>query len=168
MSFTQAYLYGEHTTEWKRCLHTDLLLEVEDRLSQPLHIRIQLVGFPDQCDAFSNESLNLFLQPSHQQGDRGPFLHLLTSALICADTLNQRDGKRVQLVSLVGLVDNGQRDAETQPLEVADLFGQGDDLWQEVDFKLKHVSSTPSGTSILNGEDATGHTKVALLHLINR
>lgn len=145
---------------------TDLLLEVEDCLSQPLNIRIQLVGFPDQGDAFSNKSLNLFLKPSHQQGDGDPLLHLLTSALIGAHALNQRDGKWVQLVSLVGFVDDGQRNTEAQPLEVADLFGQGDDLGEEVDFELEHVACAPTSTGALNCEDAAGHTKVALLHLM--
>lgn len=118
---------------------TDLLLEVEDGLSQPLNIRIQLVGLPDQSNTFSNQGLNLFLQPSYKQRDGRPLLHLLTSALISAHALDQRDGKRIQLVGLVGFVDDGQRDTEAQPLEVADLFGQGDDLWEEVDFELEHV-----------------------------
>lgn len=115
-------------------LHTYLLLEVENCLSQPLDIWIQLVGLPNQSDSFSNESLDLFLQASHQQGDGGPLLHLLTSALIGAHTLNQRDGEWVQLVSLVGFVYDGQRYPETQPLQVANFFGQCDNLWKEVDF----------------------------------
>lgn len=48
---------------------TDLLLEVEDSLGQPLDIRIQLVGLPDQSNTFSNQGLNLFLKPSYKQRD---------------------------------------------------------------------------------------------------
>lgn len=145
---------------------TDLLLEVEDSLSQPLNIRIQLVGLPDQSNTFSNQGLNLFLQPSYKQRDGRPLFHLLTSALISAHALNQRDGKRIKLVGLVGFVDDGQRDTEAQPLEVADLFGQGDDLWEEVDFELEHVPRASTGTSALDCKDASGHAEVTLLNLI--
>lgn len=93
-------------------LDTDLLLEVEDRLSQTLNIRIQLVGLPDQGHAFGDQNLNLFLQTSNQKGDGGSLLHLLTSALVGAYTLNQGDGKRVKLIGLVSFVDYGQWNAE--------------------------------------------------------
>ena len=36
---------------------------------------------------------------------------------------------------LVRLVDDGERDAEAEALEVADLFGELDDLGQEVDLE---------------------------------
>lgn len=66
----------------------------------------------------------------------------------------------------MGFVDDGQRNTEAQPFQVADLFRQGDDLWEEVHFKLEHVSCAATGTSALNGEDAARHTKVTLLHLV--
>lgn len=146
-------------------LDTDLLLEVEDSLSQSLNIWIQLVRLPDQSHTFRDENLNLFLKPGNQKGDGGPLLDLLTSAFVGAHTLNQGDGKWVKLVSLVSFVDDGQWNAEAQPLEVADLFGQGDDLWEEVDFQLEHVPRTSTGTSVLNSEDAARHSEVTLLNL---
>lgn len=146
-------------------LGTDLLLEVEDCLSQSLNIWIQLVRLPDQSHTFSDENLNLFLKAGNQKGDGGPLLDFLTSAFVGAHTLNQGDGEWVKLVSLVGFVDDGQWNTEAQPLEVADLFGQSDDLWEKVDFKLEHVSRTSTGTGVLNCEDATRHSKVTLLNL---
>ena len=41
----------------------------------------------------------------------------------------------MELIGLMGLVDDGQRDAEVKNLEVAHLLGQRDDLRQEVDAK---------------------------------
>lgn len=66
----------------------------------------------------------------------------------------------------MGFVDDGQRDTEAQPLQVADFFGQSDDLWEEVDLKLEHVSRASTGTSALDCKDASGHAKVTLLNLI--
>lgn len=99
-----------------------LLLEVEDRLSQSLHVWIQLVRLPHQSDALSHQRLDLLLESSNQQRDGGPLLHFLTGALVGANAFNQRDCKRVELIGLVGFVDDGQRNAEAEPLEVANLL----------------------------------------------
>ena len=46
------------------------------------------------------------------------------------------------------------------------LFGQCDDVWEEVDFKLKEVPlASLSGSLTLDGEDAARHTKLTHLHL---
>lgn len=44
---------------------------------------------------------------------------------------------RVELVSLVCLVDDGEGDSEPQPLEVAHLFGEGDGLRGKVHLELE-------------------------------
>lgn len=144
---------------------THLLLEVEDSLSQTLDIRIQLVRLPHQSHAFCDQNLDLLLKAGNQEGDGRSLLDLFASALVGAHALDQRDGKRVKLVGLVGFVDDGQWDAEAQPLEVAHLFRQGDDLREEVDFQLEHVSGTAAGSSVLYCEDAARHSKVTLLNL---
>lgn len=56
-------------------------------------------------------------------------VYLLQCAFVSADAFNQRDGERIQLVGLVGLVDDGQRNAEVEDFQIADLFCQSDDLW---------------------------------------
>ncbi len=143
----------------------DLFLEVEDCFGQTLDVRVEFVRLPDQRDALGDERLHLLLQTGHQQRDGHPLLHLLTGALVGADALDERDGEGIQLIGLMGFVDDGQRHAEAQPLQVTHLLGERDDLGQEVDLELEHGSGASAGARVLDGEDASGHAQVALLHL---
>ncbi|CAN7979468.1 unnamed protein product, partial [Ixodes pacificus] len=143
--------------------HVHLLLEVEDHLRQLLHVRIQLVRLPDETDALrkGDSPIGAWARALEQQRARST--HLFTGPLVRADALDERDGKRVELVGLVRLVHNGQGHAEAHPLEVAHLethngraahlFGQGDDLGQEVDLQLEHVAR--AGAGALDGKDAS-------------
>ena len=60
-------------------------------------------------------------------------LHLLQAPLVGPYALDKRDGEWVELVGLMGLVDDGQRDPEAEILEVAHLLAQLYYLRQEVD-----------------------------------
>ena len=51
--------------------------------------------------------------------------HLLAGELVGADALDERDGVRVELVGLVGHVDDGKGHPEAKPFEVAHL-GEGE------------------------------------------
>ena len=46
---------------------------------------------------------------------------LVAGAFVRAHALNEGDGERVELVGVVGLVDDGQRHSQSQPLEVTHL-----------------------------------------------
>ena len=64
--------------------------------------------------------------------------NLLAGQLISSDALHERDGMGIQLVSLVGLVNNGKWDTETQPFQIADLEsggGRGEEVWGVVSGK---------------------------------
>jgi len=46
---------------------------------------------------------------------------LIAGAFVRAHTLNEGDGEWVELVGVVGLVDDSQRHSQSQPLEVTHL-----------------------------------------------
>ena len=50
------------------------------------------------------------------------------------------------------------------------LFGEGDDVRQEVDFELERVASLGcgAGSDALDGEDAAGHSQLTCLNLQNK
>lgn len=91
--------------------------------------------------------------------------YLLKGAFVGPNTFDQRDSERVQLVRLVSLVDDGQRDAEAQAFEIANLLVQGDDFRQEVHSQPESVATAGSGTSGFDQEDTPGNSGVAFLYL---
>ena len=92
-------------------------------------------------------------------------IYLLKSAFIGADAFNERHGKRIELIGLMSFVDNGQRHAEVEDLQVAHFFGQGDDLGQEVDPQTQNVAPAADARPLsVDGEDAARHSEIALLH----
>ena len=66
-----------------------------------IYSRVQLVGLPDEADAFRDQVLHLPPQPGHQQHHVRPRLHLFEAPLVSADALDEGDGERVELVGLV-------------------------------------------------------------------
>ena len=93
-------------------------------------------------------------------------MYLLQRSFISTNTFNQRDGERVQLIGLVRLVDDGQRNAEVEDLEVANFLGQRDDFGQEIDAQTQDVSAAADASALrLDREYAPGNAQIALLHL---
>lgn len=66
----------------------------------------------------------------------------------------------------MGFLDDGERDAEIEDLEVAHFLGERDDLGQEIDSKAKRVTTTADTSPLcLHGEDAARDAHIALLEL---
>ena len=63
------------------------------------------------------------------------------------------------------LVDDSQRHAEPQALEVANLLRQLNDLREEVDLEPELAALARLGPLAVDGEDAARHAQVPLLHL---
>ena len=92
-------------------------------------------------------------------------IYLFKSSFISANTFNERNGKRIQLIRLMGFVDNSQRYSEVQDLQVSNFLGQCDDFRQEVDAEAQDVSpSSNAGTLSVDREDAARDSQIALLH----
>ena len=51
--------------------------------------------------------------------------YLFTGPLISTNTFNKRDGKRVELIGLMGFVHDGKRNSKSQPLQVTNLTIKG-------------------------------------------
>lgn len=85
--------------------------------------------------------------------------YLLQRAFVGTNTFNQRNGEWIQLIGLVSLVDNRQRNAEVQDLEIADFLGQRDDFGQKIDAKTEGITpSTNAGSLGIDGKDTSGYT----------
>ena len=82
--------------------------------------------------------------------------YLFQCAFVGSDTFNQRNGKRIELISLMSLVDNCQRNAEIEDLEVAHFLRQRDDFGQEIDAETESIASTSNASSLrVDRKDAT-------------
>ena len=55
----------------------------------------------------------------------GSKYYLFTGPLISTNTFNKWDGKRVELIGLMGFVHYGKRDSKSQPLQVTNLTIKG-------------------------------------------
>ena len=111
-----------------------------------------------------NQNLNHFKSPTtHQDDNWRTLLQLLQDPFVGSDTLNQGNRKRIKLIGLMGLVNNGQWDPEAQVLQVSNLLWELDDLGQEVDPELEGTSSSGSSSDIVDGENSAGNNEVSLL-----
>jgi hypothetical protein len=72
--------------------------------------------------------------------------HLVQCSLVGSDAFDEGNRERVDLVRLVGLVDDGEGNAEAERLEVADFLVEGDDLGEEVDLQLQDVAAAQTGS----------------------
>ena len=96
---------------------------------------------------------------------RGKKRYLFQRALVGADALNERHGKRIELVRLMGLVDDGERNAEVENFQVAHFLGQRDDLWKKVDTESERVTSTANSRALrIDGENTARNAQVTLLY----
>ena len=65
----------------------------------------------------------------------------------------------------MSLVDDGQRDAEVENLQVAHLLGQRDDLGQEIDAQAESVAASADARALsVDRKNAPRHAQSALLH----
>lgn len=91
--------------------------------------------------------------------------YLLQCSLISSDTLDETDGKGIQLISLMSLVYDRQRNAEAQVPQVSHFFGQRDNLGEEIHFQLQHIAASGPRTHAFDREDTSSHAEISCLHL---
>ena len=90
--------------------------------------------------------------------------YLLQRSFIGANALNQRNCERIELIGLVSFVDDGQRDAEVEVLEIANLLGQRNNLREEIDTQAERVTTTAdTRTLCIDSENAARDAQVSLL-----
>lgn len=68
--------------------------------------------------------------------------HLVQSSFVSANTFDERNGERIDLIRLMGLVDDCEWNSKAEWLQVADFFIKGDDFGKEVHFQLQNVAAT--------------------------
>ena len=82
--------------------------------------------------SFRDGSVNVVLHAGDQEADGLPAGDFLVGPFVSPHALDQRDGEGVELIRLMRLVHDGQRNSEPQPFQVPHFFAQSDDFREKI------------------------------------